>query len=295
MFINNVSILSHNRCFLSIAVSSRIIVFFTMAEVAKSSEVQILHANPQRKTFKRLPMKKIPNEILEHPVLVAARDCFPKNYDFELPKTVWRILQLKAKRVAIQLPEGLSMFAVKISDVLEAATGVDVVILADVTYGACCVDDFTAKALNVDLLVHYGHSCLIPVDTMQNIEFLYVFVNIQIDVPHVEETICFNFTVDQKLAFVSTIQFITALHDVVGRLRAKGYECLIPQRKPLSPGEVLGCTAPTVPVDYIIVYLGDGRFHLEAAMIANPCSRYFRLVFCSLFDCFALNFLSHHF
>lgn len=250
-----------------------------MAGAAKSSEVQILHANPQRKTFKRLPMKKIPNEILEHPVLVAAREYFPNNYDFELHKTVWRILQLKAKRVAIQLPEGLSMFAVRISDVLEAATGVDVVILADVTYGACCVDDFTAKALNVDLLVHYGHSCLIPVDTMQNIEFLYVFVNIQIDVAHVEDTICFNFTTNQKLAFVSTIQFITALHDVASRLRVKGYDCLIPQRKPLSPGEILGCTAPTVPVDYIIVYLGDGRFHLEAAMIANPYSRYFRLVF----------------
>jgi len=32
--------------------------------------------------------------------------------------------------------------------------------MGDVTYGACCVDDFTARALDVDLLVHYGHSCL---------------------------------------------------------------------------------------------------------------------------------------
>ena len=30
----------------------------------------------------------------------------------------------------------------------------------DVTYGACCVDDFTARALGCDLMVHYGHSCL---------------------------------------------------------------------------------------------------------------------------------------
>ena len=34
------------------------------------------------------------------------------------------------------------------------------VILADVTYGACCVDDYTAKALGCDMLIHYGHSCL---------------------------------------------------------------------------------------------------------------------------------------
>ncbi len=32
--------------------------------------------------------------------------------------------------------------------------------MGDVTYGACCIDDFTAKALGADFLVHYGHSCL---------------------------------------------------------------------------------------------------------------------------------------
>jgi 2-(3-amino-3-carboxypropyl)histidine synthase len=32
--------------------------------------------------------------------------------------------------------------------------------MGDVTYGACCIDDFTAKALDAGFLVHYGHSCL---------------------------------------------------------------------------------------------------------------------------------------
>ena len=39
-------------------------------------------------------------------------------------------------------------------------TDCDTVIMGDVTYGACCVDDFTARALGCDLMVHYGHSCL---------------------------------------------------------------------------------------------------------------------------------------
>ena len=39
-------------------------------------------------------------------------------------------------------------------------TDADTLIMGDVTYGACCVDDYTAKALGADLLVHYGHSCL---------------------------------------------------------------------------------------------------------------------------------------
>ena len=40
--------------------------------------------------------------------------------------------------------------------------------------------------------------------------------------------------------------------------------------KPLSPGEILGCTSPRIKEGGNIVYLGDGRFHLESAMIANP-------------------------
>lgn len=64
-----------------------------------------------------------------------------------------------------------------------------------------------------------------------------------------------------KLALVSTIQFATALHDLGGSLAAGQHECsnssgncdcpqggkyevVIPRSKPLSPGEILGCTAP---------------------------------------------------
>ena len=32
--------------------------------------------------------------------------------------------------------------------------------MGDVTYGACCIDDYTAVALGCDILIHYGHSCL---------------------------------------------------------------------------------------------------------------------------------------
>jgi len=44
----------------------------------------------------------------------------------------------------------------------------------------------------------------------------------------------------------------------------------VPQEKPLSPGEILGCTSPKVSDADCLIYLGDGRFHLESIMIANP-------------------------
>lgn len=39
-------------------------------------------------------------------------------------------------------------------------TEADTLIMGDVTYGACCVDDFSARALGADIMIHYGHSCL---------------------------------------------------------------------------------------------------------------------------------------
>lgn len=49
------------------------------------------------------------------------------------------------------------------------------------------MDDLTARALGCDFLVHYGHSCLVPVGVTNTAEgeaalrTLYVFVEIAID------------------------------------------------------------------------------------------------------------------
>lgn len=241
------------------------------------------------------------------------------------------------------------------------------VIMGDVTYGACCVDDFTARALGADFLVHYGHSCLVPVD-QTSIRSLYVFVEIAIDPGHICATIRSNFPSTQQnfqkkivheettnqhaaqiavgiesgeneshgavapdrpthLVLVATVQFINALQGLKERLEkretreefedagasssaqssssgggakrlgssqasggvsgedvhhipsrpwfASPFRITIPQAKPLSPGEILGCTSPKLPSEVEnsvdgIIYVGDGRFHLESIMIANP-------------------------
>ena len=143
--------------------------------------------------------------------------------------------------------------------------------MGDVTYGACCIDDYTARALGCDLLVHYAHSCLIPVDVTK-IKTLYVFVDISIDVQHLLATIERNFTSGKTIAVVGTIQFNATLHGTKLALQKAGFKVLIPQITPLSRGEILGCTSPRLDdgAADIILYLGDGRFHLESAMIHNP-------------------------
>lgn len=140
----------------------------------------------------KLPRRKIatqiPKDILENPDLNSAISALPANYNFEIHKTVWRVKQTDAKRVALQFPEGLLMFACTIADIVERFTGAETLIMGDVTYGACCVDDYTARALEADLMVHYGHSCLVPIDATA-IKMLYVFVDIKIDNQHVIDTL----------------------------------------------------------------------------------------------------------
>ena len=135
----------------------------------------------------------VPDEIINN---TALNDMIgkqlPRNYSFELHKTIWRLREAKAKTVALQLPEGLQMFACALADIISEFAEVEVVVLGDVTFGACCVDDLTARALGADMLVHYGHSCLVPIDSCC-IKTMYVFVEISVDTDHLIAAIKHNF------------------------------------------------------------------------------------------------------
>lgn len=227
--------------------------------------------NNQGKVFRGRISHTIPDDILNNTKLnKTIEQLLPSNYNFEIHKTIHRLMQNESKLVALQFPEGLLMYSGRISDILREFAGVDVIILGDVTYGACCVDDFTARALGADFLVHYGHSCLVPIDVTQGIKCLYVFVDIKIDIRHFIETVKYNFDPETKIALIGTIQFASSLQSAAAELKEKFVNISIPQARPLSRGEVLGCTSPHFTDVDSIVYLADGRFHLESVMIHNP-------------------------
>ena len=234
---------------------------------------------------------QIPLAILNDPNLARAIKPLPANYSFEIHKTIWRLRNGNVSRLALQFPEGLLLYATTLADIFKTFVPSirDVVILGDVTYGACCVDDYAATALGCDFLVHYGHSCLVPV-SMTTCKTLYVFVDILFDEEHLVQSIRKNFpNRTDKIALAGTIQFASAIGKVRETLRPF-YECFdVGRTKPLSPGEVLGCTAPSLGDGEVmiarsgdlmgeegkkahdaIVFVADGRFHLEAMMIANP-------------------------
>lgn len=229
------------------------------------------------KRIKGVRPNQIPEEILNDPELAKWMQLLPKNYNFEIHKTLWRIKEINAKRVGLQFPEGLQMYACLIADIIGAIANLeDVVILADVVYGACCIEDLTANELRLDLLVHYGHSCLIPINETC-MKTLYVFVDIAINIETLVSTLIHNFPDPQmNIALVSTVQFVEGITEAKKLLHERGYTNFnIPQAKPRTTGELLGCTSPAI-IETTIISVSDGRFHLEAAMIQNPNSRFFR-------------------
>lgn len=233
------------------------------------------------------------------PRAIIGAEYLPANYKFELDKTIRQIKRRNSKRVALQFPEGIIHLSTVISDIIRCNTDVDsVIILSDVVYGACCIDDISAYLMGCDLLVHYGHSCLFEIPKCL-LGVIYVFVEISIDVSHCIEMAQTHIDLS-SLAVLGTIQYNSAVRKVKQALQDRDSQRLLPELPnqndpptqttqtspstaavaiprvmPLSVGEVLGCTSPLVAAANVL-FLAEGRFHLESVMIQNPDKKFFR-------------------
>jgi len=77
-----------------------------------------------------------------------------KTYDLELEKAIKAIKKQKAKKVLLQLPDGLNPNAIEIVDVLEEQTNAQILIYSGTCFGACDIPQDTGA----DLIIQLGHS-----------------------------------------------------------------------------------------------------------------------------------------
>ncbi len=75
------------------------------------------------------------------------------NYDFEIEKIVNEIKEQKAKRVLLQLPDGLKPKATQIVNELRKKTNAEIMIWAGSNFGGCDIPQ-----VKVDLIVNFGHA-----------------------------------------------------------------------------------------------------------------------------------------
>jgi len=191
-------------------------------------------------------------------------------YDFEDGEVRRFLRQHSARRVAVQLPEGLRRYLPQISRVFEGE-GAEVLVLADSCYGACDLADSKAKQLGYDALVHYGHA---DMDLPTCLPTLFVEAHMTVD-PLKAVEVALPSLGFERVGLVTNVQHIHKLQSVADLLRASGVEAMIgtPGPRAKYPGQVLGCdwgSARSI-VDGVdgFLYVGTGRFHPLGVALAT--------------------------
>ena len=96
-------------------------IWSTMAAATKPRKrfVGSKSATPSKPGVQSVVANQIPHDILTDPQLNDAIKQLPSNYSFEIHKTIHHIRKHGARMVALQMPEGLLMFACTIADIIE--------------------------------------------------------------------------------------------------------------------------------------------------------------------------------
>lgn len=112
-------------------------------------------------------------------------DCLSSPHKFyafyEIERTADEIVKGGFKRIALQFPDELLHDSVPIYRALKARIkdGQNLYVLADTSYGSCCVDEVAAQHVDADAMVHYGHACM---SQTYRLPVIYVFGQRPIDV-----------------------------------------------------------------------------------------------------------------
>ncbi|KZT04025.1 diphthamide biosynthesis protein [Laetiporus sulphureus 93-53] len=99
---------------------------------------------------------------------------------YEIDRTVEEIVKGDYKRIALQFPDELLRDSVPIFRALKSRLGdeKELYVLADTSYGSCCVDEVAAQHVDADAIVHYGHACM---SQTSRLPVIYVFGKKAID------------------------------------------------------------------------------------------------------------------
>jgi len=202
-------------------------------------------------------------------------------YELELERVVDEIGKRGARRVLLQLPDGMRPFAFEIAEHIRKETPSEVIISGDSCYGACDIASRQALELNADLLIHYGHACFVQ---SPGVPVLYIEARIPIDVSQMVEAVLPDIAGWESVGLTSTIQHTPQLKEISQALGQRGVKALIGEGTDPTPedGQVLGCSyaaATKLPEEVDgYIFIGGGRFHAiglarrtgRPVIIANP-------------------------
>ncbi len=184
-----------------------------------------------------------------------------------------------AKRVLIQLPEGLKAEGPRLATIVEKA-GALPIISADPCYGACDLATQEAETLRADLLVHFGHT---QVTTQPRVPTIYIEAKAVVNVKEAVNKALPHLKDWKSLGLATTVQHIDMLSEAREGLIKAGKSVAIGDTGKLNyAGQVIGCNfsnAKAVAKDVeAFLFIGGGKFHaiglalatLKPVIVADP-------------------------
>jgi 2-(3-amino-3-carboxypropyl)histidine synthase len=193
-----------------------------------------------------------------------------KGFDFEEERIKQEIKRLNAKRVLLQLPEGLKPEAPRLAKLVERAGALPIV-SADPCYGACDLATSEAETLCADLILHFGHAKLLKHEKIPTI-YLEARANLPVDVAIVSAISLL--TGYDRIGLATTVQHVQTLDLVREILVRVGKTIEVGDARRLAyPGQVVGCDYSNVKsvasdVDAFL-FVGGGKFHALGVALAT--------------------------
>ncbi|HWQ20988.1 MAG TPA: diphthamide biosynthesis enzyme Dph2 [Methanotrichaceae archaeon] len=183
-------------------------------------------------------------------------------YELDLDRAIELARRKGARRIGIQVPEGLKRAAHAISRQIQEATGAEVLISGDPCYGACDLD--LALCGEVDLMIHLGHAELGDQASGHPSNAIFLEARMGSDLAEAAEN-AVPLLRSRRVGLATTVQHVHKLGRAVDVLKRHGIEALIGPAcsRAKYPGQVLGCsycTASALDVDEYL-FLGTGKFH----------------------------------
>ncbi len=202
-------------------------------------------------------------------------------YDLEPERVAKEIKKREAKRVLIQLPDGLRPAAFALAETLTTLTDAEILLSGDSCYGACDVALSQAEAVDADIIVHYGHSRMLE---ETGTPVLYVEARMDFEVEPLIEKALPLIKGWEKIGLTATVQHVHKLGEVAEGLKRAGLEPIIGPGGGMTPhdGQILGCdyhtALNTVEDAGGYLFIGAGRFHPlglalttgKPIVVANP-------------------------
>lgn len=191
-------------------------------------------------------------------------------FDFEEDRIEKKIKQLGAKRVLLQMPQGLKPQATKIAQIVEEC-GAIAIISTDPCYGACDIAVWESQELEADLVVHFGHSKMIK---QGKTPVLYIEAKASITIDEVVLHALPLLVNYKKIGLATSVQHIDTLKKAEQILSAAGKNVFIGEYGKIEyAGQVIGCNYRNVitikdDVD-VFLFIGGGIFHAIGIALAT--------------------------